>query len=70
MQQESTDIWFCSFLLYKGFSIIKFDKVNRGRVKCYFDLSTEQWHELKLEFNNSEFIKFKAFTEQIKDLGY
>jgi hypothetical protein len=70
MLQESTDIWFCSFLMYKGHHIVKFDKLLRGRVKCYFNLTAEEWSTLKLEFNNSEFIKFKAFTEQIKDLGY
>lgn len=70
MLQESTDIWFCSFLMYKGHTIVKFDKLVRGKVKCYFELTSEEWSKLKLDFNNSDFVKFKAFTEQIKDLAY
>jgi len=70
MQQNSTDIWFCSYLMYKGHQITKFEKHGRGKVKCYFTLSEDSWNKLKLEFNNSEFIKFKGFTEQIKDLAF
>lgn len=70
MSQSSTDIWFCSFLIYKGHKITKFEKLGRGKVKCFFELSEQEWADLKLEFNNSEFIKFKAFTEQIKDLAF
>jgi hypothetical protein len=66
----STDVWFCSFLMSKGYKIEKYDVIQRGRVKCYFTLSDEQWQKLKLEFNNSDIIKFKMYIEQIKDLSF
>lgn len=68
--QSTTDIWFSAFLLYKGFEVTKLDKLSRGKAKLYFQLSSEKWDELKLEFNHSEFIKFKALVNQVKDLGY
>jgi len=70
MLQGSTDIWFTSYLMHKGHQITKFDKLGRGKVKCYFDLTDEQWAGFKLEFNNSELIKFKGLVEQVKDLSF
>jgi len=70
MLQSSTDIWFIAFLMSKGKQIIKFEKLGRGKVKCYFELNDEEWSALKLEFNNSDLIKFKGLVEQVKDLSY
>ena len=70
MSQSSTDIWFVAFLMHKGHQIVKFDKLGRGKVKCYFNLNDEEWSALKLEFNNSELIKFKGLVEQVKDLSF
>jgi hypothetical protein len=70
MSQSSTDLWFSAFLMHKGHQISKFDKLGRGKVKCYFELTDEEWSAFKLEFNNSELVKFKALTEQIKDLAF
>ncbi len=68
--KNSSDVWFTAFLIHKGCKIAKYDVIDRGRVRCYFDLTDKQWQEYKLEFNNSEIIKFKAYIEQIKDLGF
>jgi hypothetical protein len=70
MMQNTTDIWFTAFLMYKNEKIVKYDVITRGKVRCYFDITDDKWAEFKLEFNNSEIIRFKALTEQIKDLGY
>lgn len=68
--KASTDIWFCAFLMYRGEKIHKYDALGRGKVKCYFQVEEQQWAQYKLDFNNSEFIKFKGLIEQVKDLGY
>ena len=68
--KDTTDIWFCAFLLYKEKDIKKYIKIGRGRVRCYFDISEEDWQELKLEFNNSELVKFKGLIDRVKDLAY
>lgn len=68
--KESTDVWFCAFLMKQNIPILKYDIIARGKVKCYFQLSEEQWRSLKLTFNNSEIIKYKALIEQLKDLSY
>ena len=68
--KNSTDIWFCAFLLLKEKKIEKFDVISRGKVRCYFMLSDDEWKNLKLEFNHSDHIKFKSLVEQIKDLSF
>ena len=68
--KNSTDVWFIAFLMSKGHTIKSYDVIGRGKVKCHFDLTDDEWQKLKLEFNNSEIIKFKGFIDQIKDLAF
>jgi hypothetical protein len=68
--KNSSDVWFIAFLLDKNCSIVKYDVMDRGRVRCYFSLNDKEWQDYKLEFNNSEIIKFKAIIERIKDLAF
>ncbi len=68
MQNSTTDIWFTAFLMYKGLKIAKYEKIGHKKGKYYFDLTSDEWNNLKLEFNNSELIKFKGLVEQVKDL--
>ena len=66
----TSDIWFASFLMLRGYKINNYIVIGKGRVKCGFALSDAEWQTLKLEFNNSELIRYKALHEQIKDLAY
>lgn len=68
--KNSSDVWFIAFLIHKNCSIIKYDVMDRGRVRCYFELSDTEWQDYKLEFNNSEIIKYKGLIERIKDLAF
>lgn len=68
--KESTDIWYCAFLVSKGHKIQEYDVISRGKVKCKFEITDNEWHQLKLEFNNSDIIKFKAIVDQLKDLAW
>lgn len=73
MSQElksSSDVWFTAFLLDKGEKIERYEVIARGRVKCFFKLTDQQWQDYKLDFNNSEVVKYKALIEQIKDLAF
>ncbi len=68
--KNSTDVWFIAFLMMNKNEIKKFDVIDRGKVRCFFDLTDEQWHALKLKYNNSEVSQYKALIEKIKDLSY
>lgn len=68
--KETTDIWFTAFLIIQGHKLAEYDVISRGKVKYKFNLSLDEWHKLKLEFNNSDLIKYKTIVEQIKDLGF
>lgn len=68
--KSSSDVWFVAFLMHKSCAIVKYDVIERGRVRCYFNLTDKEWQDYKLEFNNSEIIKFKSTIEQIKDLAF
>lgn len=67
---NTTDIWFAAYLMHRGYKIHKYDVIGKGKTRCHFDLADEVWTQLKLDFNNSEFIKFKGLIEQVKDLAY
>jgi hypothetical protein len=66
--KATTDIWFTSFLMFKDVKMSKYEKIGIKKGKYYFDLTDEQWNAYKLEFNNSDIVKFKGLTEQVKDL--
>jgi hypothetical protein len=66
---ETSDAWFMAFLLYKQFKIEKFEADYKGKVKGTFNIPKETWNSLKLEFSQSEFVKFKTYIDLIKDLG-
>lgn len=68
--KSSSDIWFVAFLMLKNEKINNYTTIGRGKVKCFFDLSDETWQKYKLEFNNSDYIKFKGLVEQVKDLSF
>jgi uncharacterized protein YicC (UPF0701 family) len=68
--KETTDIWFSAFLRSKGLKLHDYRVIGRGKVKCVFDISDEEWTQYKIEFNNSELAQFKTFIEQIKDLAF
>lgn len=66
----TTDVWFASFLLSKQIKLERYEVVDRNKVRCFFNLTDDDWKKLKVEFNNSEIIKFKGYIDQIKDLLY
>lgn len=68
--KSSQDVWFIAFLQNKGIKISRYDIISKGKVRCYFDLTDEEWQNYKLEFNNSEISIYKGLIEKIKDLCY
>lgn len=67
---NSTDLWFCAFLMSKGYTVQKYDTISRGKARFYFTIEEDEWKKLKLEFSNSELAKFKMLIDQLKDLSY
>jgi hypothetical protein len=65
---HTTDVWFASFLMIKEYPIVKFDIIRKGRGRYYFDLDSDQWAELKLQFHNSDVSKIKMHQITLKDL--
>lgn len=66
--KSTKDIWFTAYLMHKGHPIKQVEKIAYAKGKFFFDVTDEQWMELKLEFNNTEIIKFKGLIERVKDL--
>lgn len=66
----SSDVWFVAFLMHNNVQIRTYEVFERGKVRCYFDLSDEQWQKYKLDFNESDLVKFKSLIQQIKDLSF
>lgn len=68
--KTSSDVWFIAFLMNNNVSIKTYDVFERGKVRCYFELTDEEWQKHKLSFNDSDLVKFKALIQQIKDLSF
>lgn len=68
--KNSTDVWFCAFLMHKGYKIQSYKIIARGKVACDFNMTDEEWQKLKLEYNNSDISSYKALIEKIKDLAF
>jgi len=68
--KSSKDVWYCAFLMKKGYKIQSYNVFDRGKVCCYFDISDEDWKKLKLEFNHSELSEYKMLIDKIKDLCF
>lgn len=66
----SSDVWFCAFLIKKGLKIKEYDVIDKGRVRCKFDVTEDEWKKYKLEFNNSELSEFKTIIDKLKDLAF
>lgn len=67
--KQTMDAWFMSFLLYKGVDLKSYEVDNKGRIRGSFDLTEDQWREFKMEFSQTEFVKFKMQLDKIKSLG-
>lgn len=70
MFKSSSDVWFCAFLVKKGNKIEEYDVIDKGKVRCKFNLTDDQWKTFKLEFNNSELSEFKSLIDKLKDMAY
>lgn len=68
--QNTTDLWFSAFLMLNGHKPVKHEVVHRGKAKFYFNLSAQDWSQLRLEFLNSDISKVKQLIEQLKDTAY
>lgn len=66
--KSSTDLWYSAFLMMKNFKVEKYEVISRGKGRYFFNISDDDWIKYKLEFNNSDLIKYKTFIEQLKDL--
>lgn len=66
----TTDLFFAAFLKFKGFEIYDFEVISKGRGRYKFNISKEDYKQMKLEFISSDISKIKQIMEEIKDLLY
>ena len=61
-------MWFASFLMSKKYKVESFDVIKKGKGRFYFDVSDEDWKELKLECSNSIIQEIKLHQITLKDM--
>jgi hypothetical protein len=65
------DIWFIAFLELKNYNYVDYKKnKHSNKAEFQYDMTEEQWTELKKEFGKSDISKVKYIQERIKDLIY
>ena len=65
--KESTDLWFIAYIISKGQSVEKYEILPVKKIKCYFKIDNEEWDKLKVEYFNSEILKFKKVIDRVKE---
>jgi hypothetical protein len=68
--KETTDIWFASFLMLKGYKVQDFEVINKGRGRYSFDIDESSWKEIKLQFSFSDIAKIKMNQLALKDMVF
>lgn len=67
---STTDLFFAAFLKLNGFGIADFEVISKGRGRYKFNISSEDYKRMKLDFISSDISKVKQIMEEIKDLLY
>ena len=67
---KTSDIWFASFLKLKGFEIIDYEVIHKAKGRYKFNISEDEWKELKMQFEGSDASKLKMIQISLKDLLY
>ena len=68
--ETTTDLWFAAFLKHKGYKLINYTVIQRGKVKFVFEIGANDYKLRKLDFVNNEISKIKQIIEELKDLGF
>ena len=66
--KRTTDLWFTSFLQMHDYILVKFEMIRKGKGAYYFDMTDEDWNEMKMKFINHDISKVKQLIESLKDL--
>jgi len=66
---KTTDLWLAAYLIYE--KKLNFSMTQDER-KTYFDfeVSNEDWNNLKMEFSKSHYSNVKWNIEKVKDLAF
>lgn len=67
---KSRNIKFCAYLKLKGINPCSVIILSKGKAEYIYQISEEEWQELQVEFNKSEFLDYANNLEAIKDLAY
>lgn len=67
---KSKNIKFCAFLRYRGIHPDRVEKFARGKATYIYNMADEDWTQLKLDFDKSDFIEYANCLDAIKDLAY
>jgi hypothetical protein len=68
-KNKTKDLWFYAFLRIRGYELsdyVKHEDTNKS--EFIFNITNDEWKQLKLDFNKSDLSKGKWFIEEAKDL--
>ena len=63
---NTSNIGLASYICLQGKKIANYSVGKRGIVTFTFELTEEEFKKMKLDYNNSEFLKFKQLLESIR----
>ena len=70
MTHNTRNIKFCAFLRMKNIHPFKVEKFSTGRAIYKYEMDQDEWDDLQIVFNESEFIEYANCLDAIKNLAY
>jgi hypothetical protein len=68
--KSTSDIWFAAFVVSSGKTLSDYSRKDGRKVNYMFDMSEEDWKELRKKFFVSELSKHRQLMDRLKDLSY
>lgn len=68
--RKITDLWFASYLKCKGYELVDFELLHRGKGVYIFDIEEEEYKKMRIEFFKSDISKIKQIQESLKDMAF
>lgn len=68
--KDTKNIKFVAYLRFKGHEILKIERIARGKARYWFDLTEDEWVNLKLEFDRSNECKYAQCLDAVVDLAH
>lgn len=68
--KDTKNVKFVAYLRFKGIFPDRVEKISRGKARYFFNLSDNEWLNLKLKFDKSPEFQYAQCLDAVVDLAH